>query len=132
MLHTGVASLEADELPYPERVHVPESTAERVMPPTAAVNGLSRSGRPGQAPGDTALDHCHGVQTVGVYDGWTDLVISPEREVRIVDGMITGWHEPASSHLMMLDAIAGRISSPTRTGPHWRRGSAGTSSVTST
>ena len=35
-------------------------------------------------------------------------MISPERGVRVVDGMITGWHEPASSHLMMLDAVAGR------------------------
>jgi len=41
-------------------------------------------------------------------DGWTDLVITPERGVRVVDGMLTGWHEPASSHLMMLDAVAGR------------------------
>ncbi len=46
--------------------------------------------------------------TVGAYDGWTDRVISPDDGVRAVDGMITGWHEPASSHLMMLEAIAGR------------------------
>jgi S-adenosylmethionine:tRNA ribosyltransferase-isomerase len=42
------------------------------------------------------------------YDGWTDLVISGERGVAVTDGMLTGWHEPASSHLMMLEAIAGR------------------------
>ncbi|HEX3089573.1 MAG TPA: S-adenosylmethionine:tRNA ribosyltransferase-isomerase, partial [Ilumatobacteraceae bacterium] len=30
VLHTGVASLEATELPYPERVRVPSSTASRV------------------------------------------------------------------------------------------------------
>jgi S-adenosylmethionine:tRNA ribosyltransferase-isomerase len=35
-------------------------------------------------------------------------VIGPEREVRVVDGMITGWHEPEASHLQMLEAIAGR------------------------
>jgi S-adenosylmethionine:tRNA ribosyltransferase-isomerase len=46
--------------------------------------------------------------TVGAYDGWTDLVVSAADGVRVVDGMITGWHEPASSHLMMLEAIAGR------------------------
>jgi S-adenosylmethionine:tRNA ribosyltransferase-isomerase len=28
--------------------------------------------------------------------------------VRVVDGLITGWHEPESSHLLMLEAIAGR------------------------
>ena len=41
-------------------------------------------------------------------DDWTDLVITPERGVRVVDGMLTGWHQPDASHLLMLEAIAGR------------------------
>jgi S-adenosylmethionine:tRNA ribosyltransferase-isomerase len=41
-------------------------------------------------------------------DGWTDLVITPERGVRVVDGLLTGWHEPRASHLLMLEAVAGR------------------------
>jgi S-adenosylmethionine:tRNA ribosyltransferase-isomerase len=45
---------------------------------------------------------------VRAYDGWTDLVISPARGVHVVDGLLTGWHEPEASHLMMLEAIAGR------------------------
>jgi S-adenosylmethionine:tRNA ribosyltransferase-isomerase len=40
--------------------------------------------------------------------GWTDLAITPERGVRAVDGPLTGWHEPAASHLLMLEAVAGR------------------------
>jgi S-adenosylmethionine:tRNA ribosyltransferase-isomerase len=28
--------------------------------------------------------------------------------VRIVDGLLTGWHEPEASHLLMLEAVAGR------------------------
>jgi S-adenosylmethionine:tRNA ribosyltransferase-isomerase len=39
--------------------------------------------------------------------GWTDVVVTPERGVRCVDGLITGWHEPESSHLWMLQAVAG-------------------------
>ena len=39
--------------------------------------------------------------------GWTGLVIEPDTEIRAVDGMITGWHEPEASHLQMLTAIAG-------------------------
>jgi S-adenosylmethionine:tRNA ribosyltransferase-isomerase len=115
VLHTGVASLEADELPYPERVQVPESTAERV---NAAHGGGHRVIAVGttvvRALETAALDTAEqgesigGRRIVGAYDGWTDLVITAERGVQIVDGMITGWHEPASSHLMMLDAIAGR------------------------
>ena len=40
--------------------------------------------------------------------GWTELVITPARGVRVVDGLLTGWHEPAASHLQMLEAVAGR------------------------
>jgi S-adenosylmethionine:tRNA ribosyltransferase-isomerase len=40
--------------------------------------------------------------------GWTDLVVTPERGLRAVDGLLTGWHEPESSHLLMLEAAAGR------------------------
>ena len=40
--------------------------------------------------------------------GWTDTVVTPERPVRAVDGLLTGWHEPEASHLAMLEAIAGR------------------------
>ncbi len=105
VLHTGVASLEADEVPYPERMQLPESTA-------VWVNAARGRGHRVIAVGTTvvrALETAVGDDgTVRAYDGWTDLVISPERGVRVVDGMITGWHEPASSHLMMLEAIAGR------------------------
>ena len=40
--------------------------------------------------------------------GWTDLRITPERGVWLVDGLITGWHEPEASRLEMLEALAGR------------------------
>ena len=39
--------------------------------------------------------------------GYTNLIITPETGVKIVDGIITGWHEPTATHLMMLEAIAG-------------------------
>src|SRR6185369_2495328 len=39
--------------------------------------------------------------------GWTDLVIGPEHRIRVVDGLLTGLHEPRASHLRMLTAIAG-------------------------
>ena len=35
-------------------------------------------------------------------------MITPERGVRVVDGLITGWHEPDASHLLLLEAVAGR------------------------
>jgi S-adenosylmethionine:tRNA ribosyltransferase-isomerase len=104
VLHTGVASLEADELPYPERVRVPGPTADRV-------NATHRGGHRVIAVGTTVVRALE--TSVGddgwahPYDGWTDLVISPDRGVQVTDGMLTGWHEPESSHLLMLEAIAG-------------------------
>ncbi len=104
LLHTGVASLEADELPYPERVRVDAGTADAVNRTRAAGGRVVAVGttvvRSLEAAGDD-----HGV--VHPHDGWTDLVITPERGVRVVDGLLTGWHEPEASHLLMLEAIAG-------------------------
>jgi S-adenosylmethionine:tRNA ribosyltransferase-isomerase len=39
--------------------------------------------------------------------GWTNLVLGPDRPVRVVDGLITGWHAPGASHLLLLEAVAG-------------------------
>jgi S-adenosylmethionine:tRNA ribosyltransferase-isomerase len=40
-------------------------------------------------------------------EGWTDLVLGPDRPARAVDGLITGWHAPEASHLLLLEAVAG-------------------------
>jgi S-adenosylmethionine:tRNA ribosyltransferase-isomerase len=104
VLHTGVASLEADELPYPEHASVPAVTAERV-------NAARASGRRVVAVGTTvvrALESAVAGGEVQPYDDWTDLVVTPERGVQVVDGLLTGWHEPEASHLLLLEAVAGR------------------------
>jgi S-adenosylmethionine:tRNA ribosyltransferase-isomerase len=44
---------------------------------------------------------------VAAGEGWTRLVVTPERGVRAVDGLLTGWHEPESSHLDLLRAVGG-------------------------
>ena len=105
MLHTGVASLEASEPPYPEYFRVSAATARRV-------NDSRRHGGRVVAVGTTvvraletvvdARGKLHGGQ------GFTETVISPDQPVRSVDGMLTGWHEPEASHLAMLEAVAGR------------------------
>jgi S-adenosylmethionine:tRNA ribosyltransferase-isomerase len=105
VLHTGVASLEAGETPYPERYRVPTETAE-------AVNRARRSGGRVVAVGTTVVRALETVASTvgGVHpgEGWTDLVITPEHGIRTVDLLLTGLHEPRSSHLAMLEALAGR------------------------
>src|SRR5207249_327929 len=104
-LHTGVSSLEGHESPYPERYAVPPRTA-------AAVNA-ARDGR-GRviAVGTTVVRALETVADergrVQPGRGWTKVVITPQRGVRVVDGLLTGFHEPAATHLAMLEAIAGR------------------------
>jgi S-adenosylmethionine:tRNA ribosyltransferase-isomerase len=102
LLHTGVASPEAHERPYPERFVVPETTAR-------VVNQARADGGRIIAVGTTAvraLESPTGADGIVVAaSGWTDLVVTPERGVRAVDGLLTGLHEPRASHLQMLAAI---------------------------
>jgi S-adenosylmethionine:tRNA ribosyltransferase-isomerase len=104
-LHTGVASAEAHEPPYPERFAVPETSARLI---NAAGAGDGRV----VAVGTTAVravESATGADgVVRAAEGWTDLVVTPERGVRVVDGLLTGLHEPEASHLLMLEAVAGR------------------------
>ena len=105
VLHTGVASLEADEHPYPERVRVPAATARRVNATRAAGGRIVAIG----TTSVRALESAAGAEgSVQPLDDWTELVVTPEHGVRVVDGLLTGWHEPEASHLLMLEAIAGR------------------------
>jgi S-adenosylmethionine:tRNA ribosyltransferase-isomerase len=104
VLHTGVASLEADELPYPEHVVVPPATADRINFAHATGGRVIAIGTTVVRAIETAADQ---LGIVHAFDGWTDLVITPERGVRAVEGLLTGWHEPEASHLLMLEAVAG-------------------------
>jgi S-adenosylmethionine:tRNA ribosyltransferase-isomerase len=44
----------------------------------------------------------------GAGEGWTDLVIEPDSPIGALDGLLTGFHDADSTHLAMLEAIAGR------------------------
>jgi S-adenosylmethionine:tRNA ribosyltransferase-isomerase len=104
VLHTGVASLEAHETPYPERLRVPEATARLVNVTHEAGGIVVAVGTTVVRALETAVDE-HG--TVHPTSGWTELVVTPEQGTRAVDGLLTGWHEPAASHLQLLEAVAG-------------------------
>lgn len=105
VLHTGVASPEVHEPPYPERFRVPVATA-------TAVNAARASGHRVVAVGTTVTRALESAADPGgkvhPHQGWTDLVITPERGAWVVDGLITGWHDPEASHLLLVEAIAGR------------------------
>jgi S-adenosylmethionine:tRNA ribosyltransferase-isomerase len=104
LLHTGVSSLEQGEAPYPEHYRISDASAR-------CITEARDQRRPVIAVGTTVVraletvTDAHGVTHGG--EGWTDLVVTPERGARAVDGLLTGLHEPRASHLLMLVAIAG-------------------------
>lgn len=107
VLHCGVASPESHEPPLAEWYRVPASTAQ-------LINVARASGGRVVAVGTTALRALETVTDGGVSpvahpgEGWTEVVVGPDRPIRSVDGLITGWHEPGASHLALLEAVAGR------------------------
>ncbi|GAA5193062.1 S-adenosylmethionine:tRNA ribosyltransferase-isomerase [Rugosimonospora acidiphila] len=103
LLHTGVASPEAHERPYPERFTVPATTARTVNQARAAGGRVIAVGTTAVRALESAAS---GAGTVAAAGGWTDLVITPERGVRVVDGLLTGLHEPRASHLDLLAAVS--------------------------
>ena len=105
-LHCGVSSLEGDEEPYPEPYDVPPATAN-------LVNHVRARGGRVIAGGTTVVRALETAALRGTDGrvcaaaGWTSHVVTPETGVRAVDGLLTGLHEPRSSHLRMLAAFAG-------------------------
>jgi S-adenosylmethionine:tRNA ribosyltransferase-isomerase len=103
LLHTGVASLEEHEPPYEEYYRVTPTTAR-------IVNAARAEGRRVIAVGTTVIRALETVTDVNSIthpgEGWTRLVITPERGIRAVHGLLTGLHEPQATHLLMLAALA--------------------------
>jgi S-adenosylmethionine:tRNA ribosyltransferase-isomerase len=116
-LHAGVSSLEGDEDPYPEFFEVPPATARLVnltrraggriiAAGTTVVRALESAARTVPArPGATRAGSGGGLLTPAA--GWTEHVVTPGSGVRAADGLLTGLHEPRSTHLWMLAAFAG-------------------------
>lgn len=102
VLHTGVASLEDHEPPYEEYFRVPPGTAERV-------NATRRGGGRVLAVGTTVVraletvTDSRGITSAG--EGWTNLVMTRDRPLRSVNGLITGFHEPHATHLAVVTQV---------------------------
>ena len=104
-LHTGVSSPELHEPPYPERFAVPEVTARLVTSTKGAGHRVVAVGTTVTRALESATDD-DGITRP--TRGWTDLVLGPDRPARVVTGLVTGLHAPEASHLLLLEAVAGR------------------------
>jgi S-adenosylmethionine:tRNA ribosyltransferase-isomerase len=102
---TGDAAIDA-ALPLPERYEIPARTVE-------AIGEAKRRGARVVAVGTTVTRALEGAaaSTEGVLrpgPGVTDLVLDASFEPRIVDGLLTGMHEPTESHHRLLQAFVDR------------------------
>jgi S-adenosylmethionine:tRNA ribosyltransferase-isomerase len=104
VLHTGVSSPELHEPPAPERFAVPAATARLVAATRAAGGRVVAVGTTVTRALESATD---GDGVLRPADGWTDLVLDPDRPARVVTGLLTGLHAPEASHLQLLAAVAG-------------------------
>ncbi|HVB05553.1 MAG TPA: S-adenosylmethionine:tRNA ribosyltransferase-isomerase [Acidimicrobiales bacterium] len=105
LLHTGVSSLEGAERPYPEYFRVSASAA-------SALNSARRRGARVLAVGTTVVRALASVTderaVVHPGEGFSEALVTAEHPVASLDGLLTGWHEPASTHLLLLESVLSR------------------------
>jgi S-adenosylmethionine:tRNA ribosyltransferase-isomerase len=98
----GAETIEEHKM-HAEWYHLPEETARLIRETKAA-------GKRVIAVGTTA---CRTLETVGRGEmreasGWTDIFIYPGFEFKVVDALVTNFHLPKSSLVMLVSAMAGR------------------------
>ena len=90
---------------HAEYVEIPEETSR-------AVREALAGGRPVVAVGTTSARALEGVAAhfgeVRPFAGWTDIFLYPGKPFRVVDALVTNFHLPGSSLLMLVSALAGR------------------------
>jgi S-adenosylmethionine:tRNA ribosyltransferase-isomerase len=107
VLHTGLSSYLDDEL---DAGH-PASEEEYLVSESAAakINRARAAGRRVIAVGTTVVRALESASDAGgrvrAGHGYTRLRITADHELRAVDGLLTGLHEPEASHLDLLAAF---------------------------
>lgn len=106
-LHTGLSYYldprwEKDPRQAPEEYSIPSGAASRI-------NEAKRRGNRVIAVGTTvvrALESAvNSAGELAAESGWSDLFIDQHHQLRVVDGLLTGLHEPEASHLDLLSAF---------------------------
>jgi len=109
LLHTGVSSLEIESPTVEGHAMYPEPFS--VTPETAlAANRTHAAGGRVVAVGTTvvrALESAWTPEGVRPVAGFTRMFVNPDRGVHAVDGLLTGFHDPVTSHLALLAAFLG-------------------------
>ncbi|MBO4334853.1 MAG: tRNA preQ1(34) S-adenosylmethionine ribosyltransferase-isomerase QueA [Desulfovibrio sp.] len=95
------------------RRHQMHSEYIEISPSTAmALSKAKQEGRPIIAVGTTSVRALEGMMAKGrgiiPYQGTTDIFLYPGKSFQLVDGLITNFHLPGSSLIMLVAALTGR------------------------
>jgi S-adenosylmethionine:tRNA ribosyltransferase-isomerase len=78
----------------------------------AAIRRAKQEGRPVVAVGTTTVRALESIArqrgSIQAFQGWSDLYILPGFEFRVIDHLITNFHLPRSSLMVMVSALCGR------------------------
>ena len=113
-LHVGLGTFAPLRVERVDEVHLHRERYTLSAPTANAINRAVAEGRRIVAVGTTVvrtLEHC-AQQTAGgpleAHSGETEIFISPGFEFRLVGALLTNFHLPQSSLLMLVSAFAGR------------------------
>ncbi|WP_421382272.1 S-adenosylmethionine:tRNA ribosyltransferase-isomerase [Bacillus salacetis] len=105
-LHTGLSYYGNDRWPnpnkHPEAFHIPQETAELINSARKANGRVIAVGTTVVRALETAADE-NGY--INETEGITNLYIKNDHQLKAVDGLVTGLHEPEATHLEMLSAF---------------------------
>ncbi|MDV2686337.1 S-adenosylmethionine:tRNA ribosyltransferase-isomerase [Alkalihalophilus lindianensis] len=105
-LHTGLSYFEDNHWPDPtthaEWFSVPKQTVDQINDAKSSNNRIIAVGTTVVRALESAYNPHDGLRP---SEGLTNLYINKETEIKIVDGLLTGFHEPEASHLDLLTAF---------------------------
>jgi S-adenosylmethionine:tRNA ribosyltransferase-isomerase len=115
LLHVGLDTFapvtEDDPSTHPihsEWCSLPQETADAVNVTKSRGGRIIAVGTTSVRTLESAALHAAPGQAVAAYEGRTELYILPGFQFRVVDGMVTNFHLPHSTLLMLVSAFAGR------------------------
>lgn len=107
-LHVGLGTFQpirsdrlADHFMHEEYYEIPDNTLEQMTQ-------CQRRGGRVLAVGTTVLRALESFGMTGAKKGWTDLFIRPGYTFKVVQGLLTNFHQPRSTLLVLVSALAGR------------------------
>ncbi len=111
-LHVGIGTFRPVEVKdikthqmHEERIEVPLETVEKIRQTKASGGRVIAVGTTSTRALEGAAAACGELQP---FNGRTDIFIYPGYQWRVIDGLITNFHLPESSLLMMVSALIGR------------------------